>query len=197
MEATVNPFLSEDLEYNLYEPAKKAIELLPNICSPENCIVTSSSGSSVTIIPKEVDYVLQAFPNKDNYERIKTFWNELLNTKDTDLLTYLAPIRDFYDNRLIIKVKKVAPLNNFGGTTKLPDEGHGKMEKDIRQAIECLGEYGLVQGDARIDNIGFDVDTKRYVLYDYDQAKIKASVCQVINNLSMFDESLKFFLSSH
>ena len=55
-----------------------------------------------------------------------------------------------------------------------------------------LGEEGLLHGDPRLDNIGYDLDNTRYVLFDYDKAGTNPSVREIENNLDMFDRSMCF-----
>lgn len=190
--ANMDAYLDEMLETNLHDRAKLAMSLLPHCCTVEDCIVTSSNGSSVTVVSKLVDYVLQAYLNPMHYNKIKQFWKCLSETEDTILLTCVAPILDFYDNEYIIKVKKVAPLDRFGATVYLPGEGVSQIESDIIDAIERLGEYGLSQGDPRLSNIGQDLDTQRWVLFDYDYGRTDVSIDAIKHDLDTFKNSLKW-----
>jgi hypothetical protein len=188
----MDAYLDEMLETNLHTRAKLAMTLLPHPCTVENCIVTSSNGSSVTVVSKLVDYVLQAYLNPIRYDKIKQFWISLRETEDPKLLTCVAPILDFYDTEFIIKVKKVAPLDRFGAIVYLPGEGVSQIDRDITYAIEYLGEYGLSQGDPRLSNIGQDLDTQRWVLFDYDYARNDVSIDAIIRDLDTFKNSLKW-----
>jgi len=117
-----------------------------------------------------------------------------METEDPNLLTYVAPILDFYDKEFIIKVKKVAPLDRFGAIIYLPGEGTRNIQRDITDAIERLGEYGLSQGDPILSNIGQDLDTQRWVLFDYDNARADVSVDAIAHDLDTFKSSLRWIM---
>jgi hypothetical protein len=188
----MDQYLSDILENYLCKPAIQAMNTIDYpICTPENTIVTSSSGQSVTIIPKEHDYVLQAFPSLERYKNIKNFWAKIADC-ESDVTKFLAPILDFYDEIQTIKVKKVAPLNNFGVNINFNKSAEGPIRDQIAEAIVMLGEEGLLHGDPRLDNIGYDLDNTRYVLFDYDKAGTNPSVREIENNLDMFDRSMCF-----
>lgn len=188
----MDQYLSEMLEDYLCRPAIQAMDTInyPK-CTPENTIVTSSSGQSVTVVPKEHDYVLQAFPSLERYQNIKNFWSKV-NESESDVTKFLAPILDFYDEIQTIKVKKVAPLNNFGVNVKVNKSAEASIRDQIAEAIVILGEEGLLHGDPRLDNIGYNLDSTRYVLFDYDKADTNPSVREIENNLEMFDRSMCF-----
>ncbi len=152
--------------------------LLPGTRTSDNTVVTSSSGNSVTVIPLELPYVLQAFCYRPTYLRIKDFWTHLCNHRLTE---FVAPIYDFIDPICAIRVKKVRPISDFDSP---------KMHSDIREAIYALGEASLCHGDVRLDNIGYS--ESRYVLYDYDSVRVGADIHGVWKDLSMFEDSIRY-----
>lgn len=185
-------YLADIIEDYLCQPAIKAMDTIdyPK-CTPDNTIVTSSSGQSVTIIPKEHDYVLQAFPSLEKYKNIRDFWSKVMKC-ESDVTKFMAPIIDFYDEIQTIKVKKVAPLNDFGVEVKVFKSIENTIREHIAEAIVMLGEEGLLHGDTRLDNIGYNLDSARYVLFDYDKATTNPSIGDIESNLYMFDRSMCF-----
>lgn len=113
---------------------------------------------------------MQAFCHIATYLRIKEFWARLCNSELTE---YMATIYDFIDPICAIRVKKVSPVSHY----------RPEMVTHIRQAICALGEVSLCHGDIRLDNIGYDGELDRYVLYDYDGVKVGADMSAIWRDL--------------
>lgn len=181
-------YLDTHIEFYLIPLANKALQTLEDP-TPDNTIVTSSAGNTVTIIPKNEDYVLQVFRSPDRYRIVKSFWNRTAD--DCSARMGLAQILDFDDDKYMIKVQKVVPLNKFGvGISVDIGVDINKISSDISHTINHLGENGVIHGDTRLDNVGWYKD--RYVLYDFDSVKVDVSVTEIEHEHDVLQSSINF-----
>lgn len=175
----------------MHSYAWTALRTIESDPQPSDYIITTSSGSTVTVIPLVSDFVLQIFRSKDIYLRVLQFWKKI---QKYDLQKFIARIISYNDKLNMIKVQKVNPLNNFSyGGADISGLDITSLEKEVISIIEQLGEYGLVQGDTRLDNIG--TYNGHYVLFDYDNAKIDASIKDIEHNIRIFQKSLSLSLN--
>lgn len=185
-------YMDETIESHMHHLAWKALRTIEHNPQPCNYIITTSSGSSVTVIPVTKNYVLQVFTCNDIYLNVLQFWHAV---QHNNLEALIAPILDHDDTINMIKVQKVHPLNDFSyhGANISGLDVH-ILEKEVTHIIEQLGEYGLVQGDTRLDNVGtYD---GHYVLFDYDNAKLNVPVTAINRDLQIFQKSLRYTLSA-
>jgi hypothetical protein len=178
------------VEMHLRHLVQRAIDILPGNRESTNTIITTSSGNSVTIIPLELDYVLQVFTGVSTYNRIKDFWTRVTSDSESDM--NLAEIKEFYDDQIMIKVEKVLPLNNFTVTIDLNHHNLDGLVDDVTETLVALGRINVIHGDPRLDNIGWSNVRQTYVLYDYDSVKCNASITDICEDQRILEKSINY-----
>lgn len=174
------------LESALHSPCQRALSLLPGERTAENTHVTSSSGTNATVIPAELPCVLQAFCSPDVYCRVSEFWRQAKGTPG------LADIIWTNDDLLIIAVEKVMPLSDMD---PCPIPGDiDRIYEQVSQTIRDLADKNLAHGDPRLDNLGWSETKSRYLLYDYDSAKIAATSDHVSADVSALSASIQHWV---
>ena len=96
----------------------------------------------------------------------------------------------YYTNKYVIIVsKKIIPLiiNNCINPSHLPNINN--IIINISLIIYYLLDNGISHNDVSIDNIGYDVDIDKYVLYDYD----KCSIILFVDNIYSLYKSIDFY----
>jgi tRNA A-37 threonylcarbamoyl transferase component Bud32 len=187
----MDDYINEAIEQHLKQLAITALTSLSGHRTPENTIITTSGGLSVTVIPIELDYVMQSFISESVYNRIKAFWAQIIRAR-LNIRLNLAQILEFYDNSLMIKVQKVQPLNEYTTTipTMLLKHQRSDLMDDIDETITALGRIKVVHGDPRLDNIGWSETDQKYVLFDYDNTLIGASYEQIDHDHRILQKSM-------
>jgi len=103
----------------------------------------------------------------------------------------LEQIFDIYhtDKYVIIVSKSIIPLviDNKINPIHMPD--YTQIRYQMQQLINQFIIDGYSHNDVRIDNIGYDKDTNRYVLFDFD----KFNKSNNNNDLYMLDKSIKYY----
>lgn len=125
------------------------------------------------------------------YEKIFDF----IKRWDHPNLEKIGIIRDI-GKYVIIVSKKVEPLiydNNINQNINIEYE---KLYFEITSLINDFKDIGAIHGDVSLDNIGYDRESDKYILFDYDNFKIRESVESVESlDIYKFGLSLKFYMN--
>lgn len=196
-------YLEDHIENYLIPKARTGLDLLEregdNPRTPENTIVTTSGGLSVTVIPLDQSRAVQVYASKELYQRIKAFC--LRFTTDVPSPTrYLTLPLEYHDEELAISFEKIEPLNCFGADIeavyRYAAEHIEAIRSDISKALKFLHENRMQHGDPRLDNIGYCPDRECYVLFDYDKAGINITNYDMDADCGILDSSLEAALRS-
>lgn len=193
IDPSLKSHIMDYIESHLYEYAIKGLSIFSSTRTAENTKVTSSSGNSVTIIPHDMDIVVQIYVNTFTYRDIKRFFFIIEDSHD-ERKKYLVPYRVFHDDINAIEFKKVMPLNEFGADLNIV-QSNGRAHRydiyhDVGLALDFLQDIDLAHGDPRLDNIGYDHDNSIFVFFDYDKVSIDASQSKKLDDHRIFMSSL-------
>ena len=188
-------YIQDYIESYLIPLARSVLSLLPGIRNKKNTIVLSSSGTSVTVIPEETNYVLQMYKSQSIFRKIVTFLNTVHEHPDPRT-KYIVQGNAVTEG--IIKYKKLHPLNAFASdisssSSKLIKSNYRQIEQDIKNAIAYLHSIKVRHGDTRIDNIGYDLESNVFVLFDYDKISLTLTRAGAEDDNEIFKESLDRF----
>jgi hypothetical protein len=156
-----------------------AVERLWQLCheyglSLQNITVSDSSGTVLTLIPNDANFVLQYYKYQLNFERVRDDLQKLRSEDNSGRARVLA----IDEPNRIIAVERVAALNMIvhqpnqskeeaaRQTDELIRQNANQVFVDIRDAIVKFAADGLSQGDTRLDNVG--VRNGKFVLFDYN-----------------------------
>ena len=187
--------IREYVDKHLIPLAYRGLELLEQLTPPgrrtvKNTLVTCSGGLSVTLVPDDMPIVLQVFL-EDVYSKVKTFCQEV---ERLSLEQYLARPVSYYDDEHAISFRKVIPLNQFtadmeqtyqSARTKIED-----ISEDVGEALQALHQFELAHGDPSLDNIGYDTEARRFVLFDFDKSITRATDHEKSRDFHQFQTSM-------
>ena len=122
------------------------------------------------------------------YEKIFNF----IKKWDHPNLENIDIIRDI-GKYIIIVSKKVEPLVIDNNINKNVNIDYDKLYFEIISLINDFKDIGAVHGDVSLDNIGYDKESDRYILFDYDNFKIDDQVESL--DIYKFGISLKFYMN--
>ena len=193
--ADLEEYIEAYFEWFLVPFAKHVVSQLPGERTKKNTIVLSSSGSSVTAVPADEDYVLQGYKSSLMFSKIVTFLNKVQAHPDprTKYIVQGTAVSEG-----IIKYKKLHPLNAFEAdisaeSRKRIKANYAQIEHDIKNAIAYLHSIRVRHGDTRIDNIGYDLSRNVFVLFDYDKITLTLTRDGAEDDDDIFKESLGRF----
>jgi len=135
--------------------------------------VVSSSGSVLVIVFD--NFVIKLFQNLHTFNRA---WKVLYSIRDENcnhiinMIDYLSMENKIINVKIhLIVTEKLTPLITYIHNDRILDLKENeifKLFKDIGIALDCINEYGYVQGDCTLDNIG-RID-ENFVLFDFNCA---------------------------
>lgn len=119
-------------------------------------------GNRITCVMKNC--VIRLITNESYQSKIKLFTD--LETKPNFLEEFLFHSK-ISDNMAVLVSKKIKPV--YKGLNLLKKQFQSKRQQillDVIQGLEWLHDKGFVHTDATLDNIGWDIDRKQFILYD-------------------------------
>ncbi len=166
---------------------------LPDKRSKRNTIVLTSSGASVTVVPKNRQYVYQAYISHNIFEKINSFCR-MIEASSDPRKKYIVRGRAVDEG--VIEFDKLHPLNEYGVSIKRSfiKMNHAKIYHDIKQAIDYLHDFNIRHGDPRIDNVGINLETGDFVLFDFDKINLNLTKAGMEDDLQIFRDSLRAFV---
>ena len=168
-----------------------------NICNNINILYNNSDISDYHIIIKE-DMFIKVFVLSycvirichiniyyDRYIHIYTY----IQDKNHSNLEHIYNIY-LTDKYVIIVSKCIIPLIVDNMINPLHDPDYIMIRLQMYQLIEQLINDGYSHNDVRIDNIGYDPNINKYVLFDFD----KFNISNYNNDFYTLNKSIEFYI---
>lgn len=150
-----------------------------------NIELTSSSGLSVVIIDKtNIKNIYQYYLSISTYEKVK---NNVKRLNEMNIQGFVKAY-SFDDELRLIKYQRIVPIieNQFDIF---------KLKNDVFKILLEMKNNNISHGDLTLDNIGFDLEGEKYLLYDFETLTFDTTPKQS-NDLYTFLKSINFRLGS-
>ncbi len=136
------------------------------------------------------DYVIRVCLSSLYYVKYNKIFNLIREWRHSNLesIHLISDIGKY----VIIVSKRVEPLivnNNINKNINIDFE---KLYYDITTVINDLKDINAVHGDVSLDNIGYDSELDKYILFDYDKFKMNESSSIDYHKLEV---SLQFYMN--
>jgi hypothetical protein len=195
--ADLKEHIEDYIEQFLYDLTYRIIARLPGKRTKKNTVVLTSSGGSVTVIPRDKDFILQGYHRLSTFHKLIDFY-ERVNANPDPRTKYIVRGRPVADG--IFEFLKLHPLNEYSPDIKLANRENiikniKQIKIDIRKAIDYLHSIGVRHGDTRMDNVGYDLQNDVFVLFDYDKINLSLTRDGAEDDDAIFEKSVKYVLA--
>ena len=103
----------------------------------------------------------------------------ILLKNECEYLEHIYEIIDSKNLDILIVVSKTVDTTDFKNRLK---EDTLIINEDIIKALNYLGNNNWMHNDTRIDNIGYDKQLNKYVLFDFDMSRFSDNFNEIITN---------------
>jgi hypothetical protein len=184
-------YIDEYIETALTPLTYHVLENLPGKKTKSNTVILTSGGASVTVIPKVGNYVYQAYISLNIFRKINTFCRMIQRSSDPRK-KYIVQGHAVDHGHGVIAFDKLHPLNEYGiMINKSFIRTHQvNISHNIRAALAYLHDLGVRHGDPRIDNVGVNMATGDFVLFDFDKINLTVTADGIEDDLQIFRDSL-------
>lgn len=143
----------------------------------DSSLVSFKNDGLIVLVFKKI--CIKIFSKKNIISRNLDMLFNILLKNECEYLEHIYEIIDSKNLDILIVVSKTVDTTDFKERLK---EDTLIINEDIIKALNYLGNNNWMHNDTRIDNIGYDQELNKYVLFDFDMSKFSDNFNEIITN---------------